>query len=67
MGDFEAQSTKSQAAHPWSFQLLTVLLLMLFAMSALTVYVAIRNSQNAQKIEDLQNLYMDDRFKPEEV
>ena len=67
MSDLEAQSTKSQVAHSWSFQLFTVLLLMLFAMSALTVYVAIQNSQNAQKIEDLQNLYADDRFKPDEV
>ena len=67
MSDLEAQSTKSQSAHPWSFQLFTLLLLMLFAMSALTVYVAIQNSQNAQKIEDLQNFYMDDGFNPEEV
>lgn len=68
MGDLEAQSTKSQVAQSWSYQLFTMLLLMLFAVSALTVYVAIRNSQNAQKIEDLQNLlYTDDRFKPEEV
>ena len=67
MSDLEAQSTKNQSANPWSFQLLTLFLLMLFAMSALTVYVAIQNSQNAQKIKDLQNFYMDERFKPEEV
>ena len=67
MGDLEAQSTKSQVTQPWSYQLFTVLLLMLFAMSALTVYVAIKNSQNAQKIEDLQNLYMDGHMELEEV
>lgn len=62
MGDLEAQSTKSQVAQPWSYQLFTVLLLVLFTMSALTVYVAIKNSQNTQKIEDLQNMYMDNQF-----
>lgn len=67
MGDLEAQSTKTQVPQPWGYQLLTVLLLMLFAMSALTVYVAIKNSQNAQKIEDLQNMYMDDQLKAEMV
>lgn len=67
MGDLEAQSTKTQAAQPWSYQLFTMLLLMLFAMSVLTVYVAIKSSQNAQKIDDLQNIYVDDRFKVEQV
>ena len=67
MGDLEAQSTNSQAAQPWSYQLFIALLLVLFTMSALTIYVAIKNSQNEQKIEDLQNMYMDDEFKTEQV
>lgn len=69
MGDLEAQSTKSQITQSWNYQLFTILLLMLFAMSALTVYVAIQNGQNAQKIEDLQNLYMavNDHLELEEV
>lgn len=65
MGDLEAQSTKS--TQPWSYQLFCVLLVTLFSMSALTIYVAIKNSQNTQKIEDLQNLYQGDHFIPEEV
>lgn len=69
MGDLEAQSTKSQITQSWNYQLFTVLLLLLFAVSALTVYVAIQNGQNAQKIEDLQNLYMavNDHLELEEV
>jgi len=67
MGDLEAQSTKSQTAQPWSYQLFSILLLVLLATSALTVFVAIKNSQNAQKIEDLQDLYLSNHFGPEEV
>lgn len=67
MGDLEAQSTKSQIAQPWGYQLFSILLLVLLAMAALTVYVAIKNSQNSQKIDDLQNLYLSNHFGPEEV
>jgi len=61
MGDLEAQSTKAQTAQPWSFQLLAVVMLLVLTMCAtLTVFVAIKSSQNAQRINDLQNFYLDD-------
>jgi len=61
MGDLEAQSTKAQMAQPWSYQLFAVLMVLLLTMCAtLTVFVAIKSSQNAQRISDLQTSYMDD-------
>ena len=61
MGDLEAQSTKAQMAQPWSYQLFAVLMILVLMMCAtLTVFVAIKSSQNAQRISDLQNFYMDD-------
>jgi len=61
MGDLESQSTKAQMAQPWGYQLFAVLMLLVLAFCAtLTVFVAIKSSQNEQRISDLQNLYMDD-------
>lgn len=61
MGDLEAQSTKAQMAQPWSYQLFAVLIVLVLTICVtLTVFVAIKSSQNAQRISDLQTIYMDD-------